>query len=97
MEGREGNPFTEKADYDSDEGEIVNVVKAHEGNVNVVNVVTVDHEKKLLATSGIDEYAVLWEPHKLAAVRMGTVAGNVERRVRAIEEMERYDVNYGVM
>jgi WD40 repeat protein len=74
--------------YDPEDGEIVNVVKAHEGNVNVV---TVHQEKKLLATSGIDEYAVLWEPKKVAAVGMEAVAGNIERRLREIGEIERYD------
>jgi WD repeat-containing protein 42A len=74
--------------YEPEDGQIVNIVKAHEGNVNVV---TVHQEKKLLATSGIDEYAILWEPKRLAAVSMRAVAGNVERRLREIVELESYE------
>ena len=51
--------------YDSEDGKIINTVKAHDHNVNVL---TVHREKKLLATSGVDYYSVLWEPSNILEV-----------------------------
>jgi WD40 repeat protein len=56
--------------YDSHSGEVVNVVRGHDSNVNVV---TVHKEKKLLATSGVDDYALLWEPQGVARVSKSDV------------------------
>jgi WD40 repeat protein len=45
-------------DPNNDGGKVVNILKGHD---NHVNVVAVHQEKKILATSGIDSYAKLWE------------------------------------
>jgi WD40 repeat protein len=49
--------------FDAENGNIANVVRAHQANVNVV---TVHREKQMLATSGVDDFAVLWEPRRIA-------------------------------
>ena len=46
--------------YNVQTGKVRKVLKGHDGHVNVV---AVHKEKKLLATSGIDDYAMLWEPN----------------------------------
>jgi WD40 repeat protein len=51
--------------YDARSGAVVNVLTQHDSNVNVV---TVHRERKLLATSGVDNYALLWEPRAVARV-----------------------------
>ncbi|KAH0785084.1 WD40 repeat-containing protein [Histomonas meleagridis] len=68
--------------YDPDTGDPVNIVKGHKGNVNVV---TVHKEKMLLATSGIDDFAVLWEPMKISKVQMNEIK---ERNEAALQEPE---------
>jgi WD40 repeat protein len=45
--------------YDPVDGQIISILQGHKKNVNVV---TVHKEKRLLATSGVDSYAILWEP-----------------------------------
>jgi WD40 repeat protein len=45
--------------YDPTDGHIINILQGHDRNVNVV---TVHKEKRLLTTSGVDYYAILWEP-----------------------------------
>jgi WD40 repeat protein len=50
--------------YDVPTGQVVHILEGHENNVNVV---TVHQEKRLLATSGIDRYSILWEPQTVAA------------------------------
>jgi WD40 repeat protein len=49
--------------YDVPTAEVVHILAGHESNVNVV---TVHQEKRLLATSGIDSYSILWEPQMVA-------------------------------
>jgi WD40 repeat protein len=44
---------------DPTDGQIISILQGHNRNVNVVTVHT---EKRLLATSGVDDYAILWEP-----------------------------------
>lgn len=46
--------------YNAEDGGIKKVLRGHEGNVNVV---AVHRQKKMLATSGIDDYAMLWQPY----------------------------------
>jgi WD40 repeat protein len=47
--------------YNVNTGKVRKVLKGHDGHVNVV---AVHKEKQLLATSGIDDYAMLWEPNR---------------------------------
>jgi WD40 repeat protein len=74
--------------YDPESGDIANIVDEHDGNVNVV---TVHQEKKLLATSGIDDYAILWEPRRMAGVDQGKVAVDVRQKLKAAEDFAEYD------
>jgi hypothetical protein len=67
-------------------GTVVNVVRAHNANVNVV---TVHKEKLLLATSGIDDFAVLWEPRLMAQKDIGVETMRVDALLDEIEEMNR--------
>jgi WD repeat-containing protein 42A len=67
--------------YDSHSGEFVNILRGHDSNVNVV---TVHREKKLLATSGVDHYALLWEPQGVARVSRS----EVQRAVAAARDTE---------
>ena len=46
--------------YNVKTGKVRKVLKGHDGHVNVV---AVHKQKRLLATSGIDDYAMLWEPN----------------------------------
>lgn len=71
--------------YDPETGRILNIVKAHEGNVNVV---AVHQEKKLLATSGIDNYAVLWEPQLLCKCDVEGIEAEIERMMGLEERAE---------
>ena len=48
--------------YDIEKSKIIKILKGHTGNVNVVSV---HKEKRLLATTGIDDYVNLWEPLNL--------------------------------
>jgi WD40 repeat protein len=45
--------------YEVGTGQIVKIMRGHESPTNVV---TVHREKRLLAPSGVDDYATLWEP-----------------------------------
>jgi WD40 repeat protein len=69
--------------YDVESGKIVNIVKGHRGNVNVV---TVHKEKKLLATSGIDHFAVLWEPKLVGKVDVAQIDEDVARFMEEEED-----------
>jgi WD40 repeat protein len=64
--------------YDSYTREPVNVLEGHKANVNVV---AVHREKKLLATSGVDHFSILWEPRAIADVKRGMV----QEKVRTIQ------------
>ena len=68
--------------YDVKSGGVINICRAHEGNVNVV---TVHQEKKLLATSGIDNYSVLWEPRLICNPVVSEVTKEVERMLNEEE------------
>lgn len=61
--------------YDADTGKIMNILHGHEGSVNVV---TVHREKKLLATSGIDSYSILWEPRLIGKADRDKIEQDVE-------------------
>jgi hypothetical protein len=50
-----------------------------------VNVVTVHQEKKLLATSGVDDYAILWEPVLISKANLAETNTRAEQ-VRTDEE-----------
>ena len=71
--------------YDPDTTKVVNVFTGHQGNVNVV---TVHPEKHLLATSGIDDYAVLWEPQDLLNVDLEEAADRIQKSIAETESME---------
>jgi hypothetical protein len=61
--------------YDPSDGSIVNVVvRQHRRNVNVV---AVHKEKKLLATSGVDSFALLWEPGFISKVNRAQIKQRV--------------------
>jgi WD40 repeat protein len=68
--------------YDPDNGEIVNIVKGHQEHVNVV---AVHQERKLIATSGVDYFAVVWEPSRVAKFDRTDVNATV-RRMRAEDD-----------
>jgi WD40 repeat protein len=74
--------------YDPDDGKIVNVVGGHREHVNVV---AVHQEKKLIATSGVDYEAMLWEPQNIAKID----AVEVDRAARRlkIENDRRHPLN----
>ena len=71
--------------YDPDTTHVVNVFTGHQGNVNVV---TVHPEKHLLATSGIDDYAVLWEPQDLLNVDLEEAADRIKKSLAETESVE---------
>jgi WD40 repeat protein len=64
--------------YDPIDGTIVNVLSGHD---QPVNIVAVHREKRLLATSGVDDDAILWEPQTVSAV-------SLRRRFRAAQEAQ---------
>jgi WD40 repeat protein len=68
--------------YDPTDGHIVRILQGHERNVNVV---TVHKEKRLLTTSGVDYYAVLWEP----TLASKTDLGKARREAEEIQEEHR--------
>jgi WD repeat-containing protein 42A len=65
--------------FDPENRDIVQIVSGHEMPTNVV---AVNPEKKLLATSGVDEYATLWEPDLISRPDRR----KVEREVRRTQE-----------
>jgi WD40 repeat protein len=70
--------------YDSHSGDIVNILWGHR---NPVNVVAVHTEKKLLATSGVDYFAVLWEPRMISKVDRAQIDQEVRDREEDEEDM----------
>ncbi|KAH0788052.1 WD40 repeat-containing protein [Histomonas meleagridis] len=61
--------------YDVERERVVNIVKAHQSNVNVVAV----HPNNLfMATSGMDQYAVLWEPMHVSKTNMNNVMQRID-------------------
>jgi WD40 repeat protein len=71
--------------YDPENGKIVNILEGHDSNVNVV---AVHREKKLLATSGVDDYATLWEPDQVSRADLSAIDEEMER-IRREEDMNR--------
>lgn len=68
----EGNVYL----YDSDNGKIKNILKGHENHVNVVSV---NKEKMLLSTSGIDDYAILWESNNVTKINLKSIEENISQ------------------
>ncbi|EAY13249.1 hypothetical protein TVAG_463830 [Trichomonas vaginalis G3] len=67
--------------YNVETGKIKKCLKGHEGNVNVV---AVHRQKKMLATSGIDDYAMLWQPDAFTSIN----EEEIEREVQeALEDL----------
>lgn len=73
--------------YNVQTGKVENIVQGHQQNVNVV---TVNHEKKLLTTSGVDDYACLWEPDLISKVDYH----QIERQIEELSQIEDYDEGY---
>jgi WD40 repeat protein len=74
--------------FDPEDGTIVNILSGHE---RPVNVVTVHQEKRLLATSGVDDFSILWEPQRVANTNMAKVSkavDDVQADVRRREPFE---------
>jgi WD40 repeat protein len=80
--------------FDPENGEIANAVRAHRRNVNVVSV---HKEKKLLATGGADDFALLWEPTKIAQRDLAIESVRVDKLMDELEEMDRHEVSCSVM
>jgi WD40 repeat protein len=80
--------------FDPENGEIANAMRGHRGSVNVV---AVHKEKKMLATSGADDFALLWEPRKIAMRDLAAEAVRVDKVMDELEEMDRHDMNCNVM
>jgi WD40 repeat protein len=62
--------------YDAADGTLATILRGHD---RPANVVTVHREKRLLATSGVDDFAILWEPQAVSA-------RNLRRCARAAQE-----------
>jgi WD40 repeat protein len=56
--------------YDVETAKIVKIMRGHQSPTNVV---TVHREKRLLATSGVDDYATLWEPDSITKLSIAAV------------------------
>jgi WD40 repeat protein len=70
--------------FDPEDAAIVNILRDHAAPVKVV---TVHQEKRLLATSGVDDYAILWEPQKVAdtdMTKVGKSVADIQEEVREI-------------
>jgi WD repeat-containing protein 42A len=63
--------------FDPESTDIVQIVSGHQMPTNVV---AVNAEKKLLATSGVDEYATLWEPRVISRADRRKVAREIRQK-----------------
>lgn len=61
--------------YNVSNSDVVQVLSGHRGNVNVV---AVHREKELLSTSGIDDFAILWEPMEIGKLDLLEVKEQVQ-------------------
>lgn len=62
--------------YNAKNSEAVQVLSGHRGNVNVV---AVHREKELLSTSGIDNFAILWEPMEIGKMNLLEIKETVKQ------------------
>ncbi|KAK8896415.1 WD and tetratricopeptide repeats protein [Tritrichomonas musculus] len=61
--------------YDVNNSDVIQILSGHRGNVNVV---AVHREKELLSTSGIDDFAILWEPMEIGKFNLQEVREQVQ-------------------
>lgn len=61
--------------YDVKNSDVVQVLSGHRG---CVNVVAVHREKELLSTSGIDDFAILWEPMEIGKFNLNEIKEQVQ-------------------
>ena len=61
--------------YDVNNSDVVQILSGHRG---CVNVVAVHREKELLSTSGIDDFAILWEPMEIGKLDLLEIKEQVQ-------------------
>lgn len=69
--------------YNPDSQNVVNIIKKHENNVNVVKV---HRERMFLATSGVDPYAILWEPKLISKINKREAKERIENLLSNLQD-----------
>jgi WD40 repeat protein len=80
--------------YNVETGKVRKVLNGHESNVNVV---AVHKQKQLLATSGVDYYAMLWEPNNFTRFNEELNEIEIQKALETAEMHSRSGMDCNVM